>query len=89
MQYTPRLRSLRLAQELTLEDVSIQLGIAISTLGFYETGVIDIPVSRLYQLANFYNVTFNDILVEQSHAKRQSARQRSHPRRDATTASER
>jgi transcriptional regulator with XRE-family HTH domain len=46
----------------TLEDVASKLGISIPALSKIETGVTDVNLSRLEQIANIYGVTLLQLL---------------------------
>ena len=46
----------------TLEDVSSRLGISIPAMSKIETGVTDVNLSRLEQIANVYGVTLLQLL---------------------------
>jgi transcriptional regulator with XRE-family HTH domain len=46
----------------TLEDVANKLGISIPALSKIETGVTDVNLSRLEQIANIYGVTLLQLL---------------------------
>lgn len=62
VQIASRLRGLRDALELGVDDVATQCGIAPSTLEEYESGNRDIPVSFLHKLAGVYGVELTALL---------------------------
>ena len=52
------LKKLRIEKDLSLDDVTKQLGLARQTLYKYETGLItNIPLTRIEELAKIYNVS--------------------------------
>lgn len=51
------LKELRLKNELTLRDLSKQVGIPSSTLSRYETGSRVLVGVNMYKLANYFNVS--------------------------------
>ena len=61
-QVAKRLRGLRDAIDLTVEEMAVQCGIDPETLALYESGTSDIPVSFLHQLATTYGVELTALL---------------------------
>jgi quercetin dioxygenase-like cupin family protein len=57
-----RLRTLRGARKLTLEEVAQATGISRSFLSLVETGQSDITTSRLIDLMEFYGISFTNLL---------------------------
>lgn len=61
-QVASRLRGLRDALELTVEEMSGKCGVDASTFAKYEKGEIDIPVSMLYKIASEYGIELTALL---------------------------
>ena len=57
-----QLQKLRKSKGLTQEDMSIQLGISLSTYQKYERDVISPPYEILIRIADFYGVTTDYLL---------------------------
>lgn len=55
------IRKLRLKRELTLEEFSTETGIPVDELKKYETGKSQVPKSVIETLANFLNVTVDEL----------------------------
>lgn len=55
------IRKLRLKRELTLEEFSTETGIPVDELKKYEAGKSQVPRSVIETLANFLNVTVDDL----------------------------
>lgn len=61
-QVASRLRGLRDALEITVEEMSEKCGVDVSTFEKYERGEVDIPVSLLYKIAAEYGVEMTALL---------------------------
>ena len=61
-QVAKRLKGLRDAINLSIEDMAEQCGIDTTTLAAYESGTTDIPVSFLHKLANTCDVELTALL---------------------------
>lgn len=61
-QVARRLRGLRDALDLSIEDIASQCGITTELYASYEDGSSDIPVSFLHRLANNYGVELTALL---------------------------
>ena len=61
----PRLKELRIAQNITLRAMAEILGMGQRNYQKYETGEIDPPLSKAIVLADFFNVSL-DYLVGRS-----------------------
>lgn len=57
-----RLRGLRDALDLSVEEMAMQCDISTDTLTSYENGTIDIPVSFLHRLSSIYGVELTALL---------------------------
>lgn len=57
-----KLRTLRLSRRLSLADVAVATDISPSFLSLVELGKSDITIGRLTRLADFYKLSFADIL---------------------------
>lgn len=57
-----KLRRLRNYEDLTLEDVSIQIGVKLATLSAYENGYRTPGLKTLMKLSDFYDVTIDYLL---------------------------
>ncbi len=62
MQYK-RIRDLREDKDISQKEMGAMLGVGQTTYSRYETGVLDIPIQSLIQLALFYETSI-DYLVE-------------------------
>ena len=62
MEVGMRLRQLRLEKKLTLKQMSAFLGTSIQHYQKYEKEKTILPIKRLYQLADFYQVSADYIL---------------------------
>lgn len=60
-----RLRDLRKKRGLTLKEVSQELEIAENTLSAYERGARRPKTKIMVKLANFYNVSIQDIFFKE------------------------
>lgn len=58
-----RIKGLRLLAGITEEEASQKLGLAVETYRQYEMGEEDIPVSILYEIADFYRVDLTEVLT--------------------------
>ena len=65
----PRLRELRLENELKQIEVGEVLGVAQRTYSDYETGRLDLPTRSLIKLADYYGVTTDYILEHETKDK--------------------
>lgn len=63
------LKLLRKLNKLTLEDVGKKLGVSKATAQRYESGEIDIPYERIFQLAEIFNVEPGDLFPDSSSKK--------------------
>lgn len=61
-QIASRLKGLREALELSLEQMADQCQVEVATLQSYETGLTDIPVSFLSRLASTYGVELTSLM---------------------------
>ena len=61
-----RLRELREINDLTIEEVALQLRVTKAQYCAYEDSGEDIPISVLYHLANVYGVDITEILTGKS-----------------------
>jgi len=59
-----RLKRLRLAQQLTLQEVAANVGLSYSFLSMLERGRTDISLGRALRLASFFDVPLSDLLVQ-------------------------
>jgi transcriptional regulator with XRE-family HTH domain len=57
-----RIRLLRLSKGLSQENMAIELNISTGAYSNIERGITDISVSRLYQIAIFFEIDVNDLL---------------------------
>lgn len=62
MKYGQKLRDLRLEKKLTQEDVAKYLNIKRSSYKQFELQYDIIPINRLFELSNFFNVSIDYIL---------------------------
>lgn len=62
MQVARRLKGLRDALDLSVEDIASECGIAPALFSSYENGEKDIPVSFLYRIASKYGVELTALL---------------------------
>lgn len=60
--YLPRLRDLREDRDLKQTDIAKMLGIHQTVYSRYERGYQTIPLEHLVKLAEFYQVSVNDLL---------------------------
>lgn len=70
MQYHERIRELRIKAGLTQKQIGEVLGVKQSQYQRWECGKRDFPIKELVQLANFFGVTTDYILlgkVEEDH----------------------
>ena len=58
-EYSIRIRKLRKQQQLTQEELALELGISRSTLGMYETGKREPDFKTLEKIADYFNVDMN------------------------------
>lgn len=54
-----KLRTVRRAKNLTLQEVSQQTGIPVQSLSVYERGEVEAPMHRIVQLAALYTVSLD------------------------------
>ena len=66
--YQNRLRDLREDRDLSQKDIAVFLNIHQTTYSDYELGRLNIPVSSLHKLADFYGVSI-DYLLGRTHVK--------------------
>lgn len=50
-----QIRMIRLGKNMSLEAVSFELNVSVSTLSNLERGETEMTVSRLYEMLNYYN----------------------------------
>jgi quercetin dioxygenase-like cupin family protein len=62
-QVASRIKDLREIANLSVETLSVELGIAVETYREYESGMLDIPVGFLYEVANRFGVELTAILT--------------------------
>ena len=67
--YSNRLRDLREDKDLKQQDLAKILNIHQTTYSDYELGRLNIPVSALHTLADFYNVSTDYLLGRTSEKK--------------------
>ena len=67
--YENRLRDLREDRDLKQRDLAEQLKVHQTTYSDYELGRLNIPISVLHRLADFYNVSV-DYLLCRTNEKR-------------------
>lgn len=60
--YQQKLRDLREDRDLTQKDIAQYLQIHQTTYSDYELGVLNIPVTVLHKLADFYGVSVDYLL---------------------------
>ena len=60
--YNNRLRDLREDRDLKQKDLAVVLGIHQTTYSDYELGRLNIPVTALHALADFYGVSIDYLL---------------------------
>jgi transcriptional regulator, XRE family len=66
VQYTEiaeRLKAIRELCDVTAEDVAKHLGVSLDDYLSYESGNIDIPVSVLYEVCSFLNISMTELLT--------------------------
>lgn len=73
--YGNRLRDLREDRDLKQKDIAQYLQIHQTTYSDYELGALNIPVSALHKLADFYGVSI-DYLLQRTNAKEPYPRKR-------------
>lgn len=56
------LKNLRKQRKLTQSDLAEIIGVSQVTMGRYETGEREMPYETLFQLADFFGVTIDEIL---------------------------
>ena len=62
MVYCPRIHELRKNANLSQDELAKHLGIHKITYTHYESGTRDLPISFIYHLAVFYNISSDYIL---------------------------
>lgn len=62
MNYTNNLRELREKHDISLRDLSKQIGLSKTELNYIENGKRDMRVTTLVILAKFYNCDLADII---------------------------
>ncbi len=60
--YQPKLRGLREDRDLKQKDIAQYLQVHQTTYSDYELGVLNIPVTVLHKLADFYGVSVDYLL---------------------------
>lgn len=65
--YQHRLRDLREDRDLKQKDVAEYLQLHQTTYSDYELGELNIPVTVLHKLADFYNVSIDYLLGRTNH----------------------
>ena len=60
--YLKRLKDIREDKDLLQKQIAIILGITRQQYGLYENGDRDLPIEKLYKLAEFYNISADYIL---------------------------
>ena len=73
--YGNRLRDLREDRDLKQKDIAQYLQIHQTTYSDYELGALNIPVSALHKLADFYGVSI-DYLLQRTNVKEPYPRKR-------------
>lgn len=63
LQIAERLRGLRESADVPAEVLAAQLGLTVAMYERYESGTTDIPISVLYQIANFFRVELSAMLT--------------------------
>jgi transcriptional regulator with XRE-family HTH domain len=67
--YTNRLRDLREDQDKTQKELSQLLNVHQTTYSDYELGKLNIPVSALHTLADYYNISVDYLLGRTNEKK--------------------
>ena len=67
--YTNRLRDLREDQDKTHKELSQLLNVHHTTYSDYELGKLNIPVSALHTLADYYNISVDYLLGRTNEKK--------------------
>ena len=62
MQYTQRLKDLREDHDLTLEELSKELGMHREQYRRYETGINEVKASFIIKICKYYNVSADYLL---------------------------
>lgn len=62
MQYTQRLKDLREDHDLTLEELSRDLGMPREQYRRYEVGIHEVKASFIIKVCNYYNVSADYLL---------------------------
>ncbi len=65
-QIAQRIKTLREVSDYTVEDVANFTGLTAEDYEAYESGIVDIPISLLLKLSQFYNVDTTTILTGDS-----------------------
>ena len=60
--YLRRLKDIREDKDLLQKQIAIILGITRQQYGLYENGDRDLPIEKLYKLAEFYKISADYIL---------------------------
>ena len=58
-----RIRELREACDYSAEQLAQELGISVEVYNAYERDGKDVPISTIYEIANKFNVDFNEIIT--------------------------
>ena len=58
-----RMRGLREACDVTLEDMASDLGVSVETYEKWEETGEDVPISAIYHMSRMFNVDFTEILT--------------------------
>ena len=68
--YQLRIRDLREDRDLSQAEIAELLKVHQTTYSDYERGNLNVPVSALHALADFYNVSIDYLLGQTSNPKR-------------------
>lgn len=69
IQFKENLKKLRKNAGLTQKKLAAELGVALSTVAMWETGSRQPDYKTLNKIADFYGVTYNQLLSDQSENK--------------------
>ena len=58
-----RIKGLRLHSKLSIDDLSVKIGISKSLLYKYERGLNIPSISNVIKICNFYNVKVDDLII--------------------------
>ncbi|MCD0490169.1 helix-turn-helix domain-containing protein [Pedobacter sp. MC2016-14] len=64
-----KIRSLRQKQGKSQAQIAVQIGISIPAYSKIETGITDINITRLKQIADLFEVTTDSLLTDNSSAE--------------------